>query len=166
MYCPNSPGSYLISINSTQHYFDSTDEPSQQIPFMYHYANQPGLSTQNSRQVIAEFFNTSVNGLPGNDGAVLSGSRGLIKLTQNRLQDSGAMGSYSAFYLLGLYPVPATQQYLLSSPYFPEVSLFNPAFNSTTTIKANNFQGNPSNGTGGTVFVKVNMIMLGGNLTC
>lgn len=38
------------------------------MPFMYHYANRPGLSTQRSRQVIAEFFNTSTNGLPGNDG--------------------------------------------------------------------------------------------------
>lgn len=51
-----------------QNYFDVTDEPSEQIPFMYHYANRPGLSTQRSRQVIAQSFNTSVNGLPGNDG--------------------------------------------------------------------------------------------------
>jgi putative alpha-1,2-mannosidase len=35
---------------------------------MYHYVNKPGLSTQRSRQVIAQFFNTSRNGLPGNDG--------------------------------------------------------------------------------------------------
>ncbi|KLO17793.1 glycoside hydrolase family 92 protein [Schizopora paradoxa] len=116
-------------------YFDVTDEPSQQIPFMYHYANKPGLSTQRSRQVIAKNFNTSVNGLPGND-------------------DSGAMASYAFFYLAGLYPVPATQQYLLSSPFFSEVSFFNPLFNSTTTIKANGFQGNPSTGTGGHVFVE------------
>lgn len=54
-----------------QNYFDVTDEPSQQIPFMYHYANRPGLSTQRSRQVIATSFNTSVNGLPGNDGKSL-----------------------------------------------------------------------------------------------
>jgi len=118
-----------------QNYFDSTDEPSQQIPFMYHYADRPGLSTQRSRQVIATDFNTSVNGLPGND-------------------DSGAMGSYAFFYLAGLYPLPATKQYLLSSPYFPEISFFNPLFNSTTTIKANGFQGNPANGTGGHVFVE------------
>ncbi len=38
---------------------------------MYHYANKPGLSTQRSRQVISEFYNTSTNGLPGNDGALL-----------------------------------------------------------------------------------------------
>ncbi|KAF9448478.1 glycoside hydrolase family 92 protein [Macrolepiota fuliginosa MF-IS2] len=118
-----------------QEYFEATDEPSQQMPFMYHYANRPGLSTQRSRQVIAEFFNTSTNGLPGND-------------------DSGAMASYAAFYLAGLYPLPATEQYLLSSPFFRQISFFNPLFNTTTVIKSNNFVGNPENGTGGQVFVK------------
>ncbi|KAL5497692.1 hypothetical protein ACEPAH_2623 [Sanghuangporus vaninii] len=116
-------------------YFDPTDEPSQQIPFMYHYANMPGRSTQRSRQVIASNFNASVGGLPGND-------------------DSGAMASYAFFYLAGLYPVPATRQFLVSSPFFPQISLFNPLFNSTTTIIANGFQGNPANGTGGNVFVE------------
>ena len=131
-----SPPSILIATPNMppQNYFDSTDEPSQQIPFMYHYANAPGRSTQRSRQVIADFFNTTTNGLPGND-------------------DSGAMGSYAAFYLAGLYPVPATRQYLLASPYFPSISFFNPLFNTTTTIRAANFAGNPANGTGGKVFV-------------
>ncbi|KAI0365413.1 glycoside hydrolase family 92 protein [Pilatotrama ljubarskyi] len=118
-----------------QGYFDSTDEPSQQIPFMYHYANRPGLSTQRSRQVIAEFYNTSVNGLPGND-------------------DSGAMGSYVAFYLAGLYPLPATRQFLLSSPFFREISFKNPVLNTTTTIRSSGFRGNPKSGTGGHVFVQ------------
>ncbi|KAJ7135659.1 glycoside hydrolase family 92 protein [Mycena epipterygia] len=116
-----------------QNYFDSTDEPSQQIPFMYHYANAPGLSTQRSRQVISKWFNTSLIGLPGNDGA---------------------MGSYAFFYLAGMYPLPATKQFLLSSPYFPQISFFNPVYKSTTTIKSVNFSGNPANGTGGNVFVK------------
>ncbi|KAK7690246.1 hypothetical protein QCA50_006901 [Cerrena zonata] len=118
-----------------ENYFDSTNEPSQQIPFMYHYANRPGLSTQRSRQVIAESYNTSTNGLPGND-------------------DSGAMGSYVAFYLAGLYPLPATRQVLLSSPFFPEITFFNPVLGKKTTIRAKNFKGNPTTGTGGTVFVK------------
>ncbi|KAF9531262.1 glycoside hydrolase family 92 protein [Crepidotus variabilis] len=116
-------------------YFDSTNEPSQQIPFMYHYANKPGLSTQRSRQVIAQFYNTSKSGLPGND-------------------DSGAMGSYVAFYLLGLYPLPSTQQILLSSPYFPKISFYNPLFKSTTTIVSQGFKGNPRDGTGGLVFIE------------
>ncbi|KAG6844803.1 hypothetical protein H0H87_003629 [Tephrocybe sp. NHM501043] len=118
-----------------QDYFDSTNEPSQQMPFMYHYANRPGLSTQRSRQTIAQFFNTSINGLPGND-------------------DSGAMASYVAFYLAGLYPLPATRQLLLSSPYFRQISFFNPVLKTTTRIVTKNFDGNPPNGIGGRVFVQ------------
>ena len=68
---------------------------------------------------------------------------------------TGAMGSYVAFYLAGLYPVPGTRQFLLSSPFFPEISFFNPVFGKTTTIKSKNFKGNPADGTAGTVFVKV-----------
>ncbi|KDR66486.1 hypothetical protein GALMADRAFT_147907 [Galerina marginata CBS 339.88] len=122
-----------------QSYFESTDEPSQQMPFMYHYANRPGLSTQRSKQVIAQFFNTSSNGLPGNDDS------GKVE---------GAMGSYAAFYLAGMYPLPATQQIWISSPYFPQISFFNPIFNTTTTIVSHGFTGNPPDGTGGNVFVK------------
>ncbi|XP_006459729.1 hypothetical protein AGABI2DRAFT_191588 [Agaricus bisporus var. bisporus H97] len=118
-----------------QDYFEATNEPSQQIPYMYHYANKPGFSTQKSREIITEFFNTSVNGLPGNDG-------------------SGAMGSYVAFYLAGLYPLPATEQILLSSPFFREISYFNPVFNTTTVIRSKNFKGNTENGKGGRVFIE------------
>jgi hypothetical protein len=67
----------------------------------------------------------------------------------------GAMGSYAAFYLAGLYPLPATRQFLLSSSYFKQISFFNPAFNSTTTIRNKGFVGNPATGTGGRVFVQV-----------
>ena len=65
------------------------------------------------------------------------------------------MGSYVAFYLAGLYPLPATRQVLISSPYFPEISFFNPIFGKKTTIRSKNFKGNPADGSGGTVFVKV-----------
>lgn len=144
------------------------------MPFMYHYANRPGLSTQRSRQTIAEFFNTSTNGLPGNDGQLFV--RLVIRTTISlwfiyRLRyvfvlvielftllntvNQGAMGSYVTFYLAGMYPLPATRQFLLSSPYFKQISFFNPAFNTTTTIRNNGFAGNPSTGTGGRVFVQV-----------
>jgi len=67
----------------------------------------------------------------------------------------GAMGSYAAFYLAGLYPVPATEQYLLSSPFFKQISFYNPAFNTTTIIKSKNLDGEPEDGSGGRVFVQV-----------
>ncbi|KAK0216678.1 family 92 glycosyl hydrolase, partial [Armillaria nabsnona] len=49
-------------------YFDSTNEPSQQIPHMYHYADKPGYSACCIRETINQYFNTSQTGLPGNDG--------------------------------------------------------------------------------------------------
>lgn len=117
-----------------QGYYEPGDEPSQQMPFQYTYTNSPGLSTRRSRQVITAFYNTSKGGLPGND-------------------DSGAMGSYAAFFLAGLYPVPATRQYLLSSPYFKDISFYNPLYKTTTRIIAKGFSGNPPDGTGN-VFVQ------------
>ena len=65
------------------------------------------------------------------------------------------MGSYAFFLLAGMYPLPATRQFLLSSPFFPSISFTNPVLNTTTTIRATNFAGNPLDGTGGNVFVKV-----------
>jgi hypothetical protein len=57
-------------------------------------------------------------------------------------------------------PLPAIGQILLLSPYFPQISFYNPVFNTTTTIIAKGFKGNPSSGTGGTVFVKVRSFCL------
>ncbi len=48
------------------------------------------------------------------------------------------MASYAFFLLVGLYPVPATRQFLLSSPSFPTVSFVNPLFGTTTTVHAKN----------------------------
>ncbi|CUA70386.1 putative glycosidase Rv0584 [Rhizoctonia solani] len=102
-------------------YFDVSNEPSQQMPFMYHYADRPAKSTQRSRQVISQYYNLTDTGIPGND-------------------DSGAMASYAAFYLLGLYPLPATRQVLVSSPWFPSVNITNAFTNTTTTINAVHFE--------------------------
>lgn len=75
-----------------QKYFDSTNEPSQQIPFMYHYANRPALSTQRSRRIITEEFNITRTGLPGNDGKTLLSYKALQDLNSvccRRVVDSG-----------------------------------------------------------------------------
>jgi hypothetical protein len=65
------------------------------------------------------------------------------------------MGSLAAFFLAGLYPIPATRQFLLSSPHFAQISFSNPAFNTTTTVRSKNFSGNPADGNGGKVFIQV-----------
>ena len=62
----------LLNLLNLKDYFDSTNEPSQQMPFMYHYVNRPGLSTERSRETIAKSFTTRADGLPGNDGTCSS----------------------------------------------------------------------------------------------
>ncbi|QRV87315.1 glycoside hydrolase family 92 protein [Ceratobasidium sp. AG-Ba] len=118
-----------------QGYFEVSNEPSQQMPFMYHYADRPGRSTQRSREVISRFYNLSDTGIPGND-------------------DSGAMASFAAFYLVGLYPLPATRQVLVSSPWFPTINITNSVTGATTTINALGFKGNPTESQRGDIFVQ------------
>jgi hypothetical protein len=53
------------------------------------------------------------------------------------------MGSYVAFLMLGLYPLPGTRQFLITTPYFPTYRIHNPVYNKTATFIANGFVGNP-----------------------
>lgn len=49
------------------------------------------------------------------------------------------MGSYAAFNMMGLFPNPGQNIYLIIPPYFPSVQVRHPATNRTATIRAENF---------------------------
>ena len=66
------------------------NEPSFLTVFQYHYAGRPGLSAYRSHYYIPKFFQPTYGGLPGND-------------------DSGAMGSFVAFAMMGLFPRPRSR---------------------------------------------------------
>lgn len=99
---------------------DIGNEPVFLSVFAYHYAGRPGLSSNRSHFYIPSRFNASTVGLPGND-------------------DSGAMGSFTAFNMLGLFPNPGQDVYLIIPPYFPAVSIKHPITGNTATIRAENF---------------------------
>ncbi|KAF8318019.1 glycoside hydrolase family 92 protein [Clavulina sp. PMI_390] len=101
-------------------YYLAGNEPSFQTPLGYHYAGSPGKSVQRVRQVVAENFNTSPAGLPGND-------------------DQAAMATLLIFHLLGLYPVPSTTQYLVVSPFLPTYTIHNSVLNVSTTVTVAGF---------------------------
>lgn len=61
-------------------------------------------------------FNASPGGLPGND-------------------DSGAMGAFLFFSVLGLFPVAGQNVYLISPPFFEELSVRSPATGRTATVR-------------------------------
>jgi len=96
------------------------NEPAFLTVFQYHYAGRPALSALRSHFYIPAFFAPTDAGLPGND-------------------DSGAMGSFLAFSMMGLFPNPGQDVYLIIPPYFESVSVTSPLTNKTATISNVNF---------------------------
>ncbi|KAL3419273.1 glycosyl hydrolase family 92 [Phlyctema vagabunda] len=96
------------------------NEPSFLTVYQYHYAGRPALSASRSHFYIPAFFQPTNDGLPGND-------------------DSGAMGSFVAFSMIGLFPNPGQNVYLIIPPYFESVSIKSPLTNNTATIRNINF---------------------------
>lgn len=112
------------------------NEPTFLTVYQYHYANRPALSSNRSHSYIPSSFQATPDGLPGND-------------------DSGAMGSFLAFSMMGLFPNPGQNGssplffsplfskrmlttpavYLITPPYFESVSVTSPLTGKTATIR-------------------------------
>ena len=82
-------------------YYNVGNEPGFLTATYYHWIGRPDLSTAKIREIIAKNFNGSRRGLPGND-------------------DSGAMSSWVAFHMLGLFPNAGQSYYLINSPFTKE----------------------------------------------
>ncbi|KAH9904291.1 glycoside hydrolase family 92 protein [Xylariomycetidae sp. FL2044] len=96
------------------------NEPAFLTVFQYHYAGRPALSALRSHFYIPRYFAPTPEGLPGND-------------------DSGAMGSFVAFSMMGLFPNPGQDVYLITPPYFEAVNVTSPLTGRTATIRNVNF---------------------------
>ncbi|KXH56040.1 glycosyl hydrolase family 92 [Colletotrichum salicis] len=99
---------------------DISNEPVFLTVYLYHYAGRPGLSAERIHKYIPSAFNSSRGGLPGND-------------------DSGAMGAFLAFSVMGLFPVAGQNVYLITPPFFEEVSVKSPVTGKNATIKCVGF---------------------------
>ena len=80
------------------------NEPSFLTPCLYHWIDRPDLTSDRVHQIISDNYTDQPDGLPGND-------------------DSGAMSSWLAFHMLGLYPNAGQSYYLLHAPLIPEWTL-------------------------------------------
>ncbi|KAI6380848.1 hypothetical protein MCOR25_001517 [Pyricularia grisea] len=96
------------------------NEPSFLTVYQYHYAGRPALSAKRVHFYIPRFFSPTAAGLPGND-------------------DSGAMGSFVAFGMLGMFPNPGQDVYLITPPFFRAVNITNPDTGKTARIKTVGF---------------------------
>ncbi len=88
--------------------------------FLYHFAGRPGLSARRIHTYVPSSFNATDSGLPGND-------------------DSGAMGSFFFFGTVGLFPVAGQNVYLITPPFFQEVSITSKLTGKTATVRNANF---------------------------
>lgn len=78
-------------------YFNVNNEPSFLTPCLYHWIGKPWRSSDRIRDIIARSYGDGPKGLPGND-------------------DSGAMSSWLAFHIMGIYPNAGQDYYLVNSP--------------------------------------------------
>lgn len=96
------------------------NEPSFLTVFQYHYAGRPALSAKRAHFYIPAFFGTTPDGLPGND-------------------DSGTMGGFVAFSMMGLFPNPGQNVYFITPPFFESVNITHPVTGKTAVIRNVNF---------------------------
>ncbi len=78
-------------------YFDGGNEPSFLNTSLFHWVGRPDLTSEVCNSKILRDYNDSRQGIPGND-------------------DSGAMSSWMAWHMAGLYPVAGFDFYLIHSP--------------------------------------------------
>ncbi|EMC97554.1 glycoside hydrolase family 92 protein [Baudoinia panamericana UAMH 10762] len=94
--------------------------------YQYHYAGRPAKSAERAHYYIPSQFNDTTVGIPGND-------------------DSGAMGSFVALAMLGLFPSPGQDVYLITPPFFEEWSITNKLTGKVATVRNVNFDAEYSN---------------------
>jgi predicted alpha-1,2-mannosidase len=90
---------------SARSYYDATNEPDIQAPFLYDYSGQPWKTQQRVRELLEDAYKTTPNGIAGND-------------------DCGTMSSWFVLAALGIYTVdPATSIFELTSPLFAKATI-------------------------------------------
>lgn len=102
-------------------YYNVNNEPSFLTPCLYHWIGKPEKTSARVLQIIRDCFNDGPAGVPGND-------------------DSGAMSSWLAFHMTGIYPLAGDTLYVIHTPVFKESS-YKLANGKTFTIKADGLSG-------------------------
>lgn len=110
----------LKYLHETPGLFYIGNEQAYILLFLFHYIGRPGLSAQYAHRYIPSAFNDTLVGIPGND-------------------DSGAMGSFTALTMMGIFPMSGQDVYLIIAPFFPEISITNQLTGKIATIKTKGF---------------------------
>jgi predicted alpha-1,2-mannosidase len=99
----------------TTPFFYIGNEPEHGVPWAYNFARNPAGTARAVHKVMAEGFNTTAGGLPGND-------------------DLGATSAWYVWAALGMYPAtPGADTLALHGPSFPSILIQRAAGNVTIT---------------------------------
>jgi len=99
-------GAFEARLNTffEHNYYNVANEPSFLTPTLYHWLGKPHLSSDRINKIIQEHYTSARDGLPGND-------------------DSGAMSSWLAFHMIGLFPNAGQPYYLINTPQVKSATL-------------------------------------------
>ncbi|KAG8631872.1 hypothetical protein KVT40_001012 [Elsinoe batatas] len=84
--------------------FNPANEPSFTSPYLFNYVNRQDLSVKYSRNIAKSYYNTGVQGLPGNS-------------------DAGAMQTWILWNMIGLHPITGQTTFLVGSPWFADLTI-------------------------------------------
>jgi putative alpha-1,2-mannosidase len=84
--------------------FNPGNEPSFATPYLFNFVGRQDLSVKYSRHVARSYYAPTPGGLPGNS-------------------DAGAMESWLLWNMIGLYPLTGQTTFLVSSPWFADLSI-------------------------------------------
>ena len=85
-------------------FYNVNNEPSFLSPCLYHWIGRPDRTSDRVQQIVSAHYDDTPDGLPGND-------------------DSGAMSSWLAFHMMGIYPNAGMPYYLIHTPMLAQTTL-------------------------------------------
>lgn len=102
---PKVTGREQLDISGLVGQYAHGNEPSHHVAYLFNYAGAPWRTQRRVREIISKFYNTSRDGVCGND-------------------DCGQMSAWCIFSMLGFYPVaPGRPEYAIGSPSVAKASI-------------------------------------------
>ena len=93
-----------LSVGAIRKYYWGGNEPDIHSPYLFALAGRPDLTQKWLPWIEEEVYASAADGLPGND-------------------DAGTMSAWLAFSMLGFYPIPGTDQYVVGAPAFTSATI-------------------------------------------
>ncbi|HEX3345652.1 MAG TPA: GH92 family glycosyl hydrolase, partial [Polyangiaceae bacterium] len=93
-----------LSVGATRKWYWGGNEPDIHSPYLFALAGHPELTQKWLPWIEGEVYTAGADGLPGND-------------------DAGTMSAWLVFSMVGFYPIPGTDEYVVGAPAFTQATV-------------------------------------------